>query len=462
MSGLKIAVLIDGENVSARYADYMFQKIAGYGDVLVKKVYVSPSLNGWRGDIVFKHAIETVVRPAYVHGKNVLDIALVLDAMDLMHVKKELINCLCIVSNDSDFALLAMRLREDDIKVIGFGEKNKAVDSFVNACDNFVYFERMHAVKKSPRILSPIELVKHDSIKSARKILTDAVNVLARHADNSGWLNLSRVMDYVKEKNPDFDVRAYGCGQLKELVNKTGVFDINIGEDGFIVYIKLKKRVHPILLLFDVCVAAVGAFFRSAMIGIKNDKRVAIGVAGCLSVIALLPGIFLMKASFLHFRIPVGMLHQYIPEMANVWLNDSCDLLEWKSRENIHYVATAGNFWGPALSSTITTVGDDEYIIMEVMYNLDDLSSYDKRELSRVLIVADGEIIDEPLSDAHWGNHYEQESAVVLMNKIAAAQEVKMRIEIDGETTEAIFGDDDICRMKKLRDWRQHARPLQT
>ena len=216
----------------------------------------------------------------------------------------------------------------------------------------------------------------------------------------------------------------------------------------------------------NIFLTAISVFTLLVMIrNIKRGKRVIDSIAYCLFIVVLLPGLFFVKTGFLHFRIPADMLHQYIPEMANVWVNDSCDILEWKSPEKpyvLNYVATAGNFWGPALSSTITTVGDKEHIYIAVIYNLDDLSSYDKPEFSRVLIVADGEIIDESLSDAHWDNRYEQESAMVLMNKIAAAQEVKMRIEIDGKTTEAVFGDDDICRMKKLRDWRQHARPLQT
>ena len=216
----------------------------------------------------------------------------------------------------------------------------------------------------------------------------------------------------------------------------------------------------------NIFLVAIGVFsIVMAIWNIKRGKRVMISVVSCLSTIVLLPGLFFMKASFLHFRIPVDILHQYIPEMANVWINDSCDILEWKSPEKpyiLNYVATAGNFWGPALSSTITTVGDKEHIYIAVIYNLDDLSSYDKPEISRVLIVADGEIVDESLSDAHWSNLYDKENSVMLINSIAAAEEVKIRIEIDGKTTEAIFGDDDICRMKKLRDWRQHARPLQT
>ena len=248
---LKIAVLIDGENISANYADTLFQKIAVYGDALVKKVYVSPTLNGWKPEIVFKHAVDMVVKPVYVSGKNVLDIALVLDAMDLMHAKKEIINCFCIVSNDSDFALLAMRLRENGIKVIGFGEHH-AVDSFVNACDDFVRLDNINGEKKedkpetdqkAPKVQPQFDSVEHDSIKSAKKILIHAVNALSGQANDSGWLSLGLIMPYIKRINPDFNVRSYGCKQLKGLVEKTGCFDIKTGKgSSTAVYVKEKEK----------------------------------------------------------------------------------------------------------------------------------------------------------------------------------------------------------------------------
>ena len=137
---LRVALLIDTDNVPDGHADELFKRVAVYGNIIVRKGYGVFQTTGirWRKEIVLGYAIEPVARHTYASGKNVTDFALVIDALDLAYRKA--VDVICIVSNDSDFSLLAMKLREIGIKVCGFGTSS-ASESFVNACEEFVWLE---------------------------------------------------------------------------------------------------------------------------------------------------------------------------------------------------------------------------------------------------------------------------------------------------------------------------------
>jgi uncharacterized LabA/DUF88 family protein len=138
----RFAVLIDAENTSPRIASALFEEVAKFGEASVRRIYGDFSgtkLKSW-SDILQKHAIDPYQQFSYTRGKNASDIALVIDAMDLLHSGR--FDGFCLVSSDSDFTRLASRLREQGADVYGFG-KQKTPESFRQACRRFIYTEKL-------------------------------------------------------------------------------------------------------------------------------------------------------------------------------------------------------------------------------------------------------------------------------------------------------------------------------
>src|SRR4051812_42899234 len=136
----RLAVLIDADNTSAKLIGEMFEELAGYGTITVKRAYgdwTNPHLNGWR-DVLLGNAISPQQQFAYTYGKNATDSALIIDAMDLLYSGN--VEGFAIVSSDSDFTPLATRLRESGKRVIGVGRR-KTPKAFVEACERFVFLE---------------------------------------------------------------------------------------------------------------------------------------------------------------------------------------------------------------------------------------------------------------------------------------------------------------------------------
>jgi len=138
----RFAVLIDADNTSPRIAAGLFEEIAKFGEASVRRIYgdfSSPRMKSW-ADILQKYAIDPYQQFAYTTGKNASDIALVIDAMDLLHSRR--FDGFCLVSSDSDFTRLASRLREEGADVYGFGAR-KTPESFRQACRRFIYIENL-------------------------------------------------------------------------------------------------------------------------------------------------------------------------------------------------------------------------------------------------------------------------------------------------------------------------------
>ncbi|HKL96060.1 MAG TPA: NYN domain-containing protein, partial [Paludibacteraceae bacterium] len=137
---LKLAVVIDADNVPSANVKGMMEEIAKYGVPTFKRIYgdwTKPNLAGWK-NILLENAITPIQQYGYTTGKNSTDSALIIDAMDILYTGK--VDGFCIVSSDSDFTRLATRLRESGMKVFGFGEK-KTPNPFIAACDKFIYLE---------------------------------------------------------------------------------------------------------------------------------------------------------------------------------------------------------------------------------------------------------------------------------------------------------------------------------
>jgi uncharacterized LabA/DUF88 family protein len=139
-----LAVLIDGDNATPKVVGGLLAEIANYGTASVKRVYgdwTKPDLKGWK-DCLLEHSIQPIQQFSYTTGKNATDGAMIIDAMDLLYTGR--FYGFCIVSSDSDFARLASRVREQDVRVYGFGER-KTPRPFITACDKFVYFDVLNA-----------------------------------------------------------------------------------------------------------------------------------------------------------------------------------------------------------------------------------------------------------------------------------------------------------------------------
>lgn len=259
----RLAVLIDADNASARIASGLFEEVAKLGEASVRRIYGDFSgtkLKAW-ADLLARHAIKAHQNFAYTSGKNASDIALVIDAMDLLHSGR--FDGFCLVSSDSDFTGLAARIREQGLDVYGFGEK-KTPESFRQACKRFIYTENLlecAAIELIPAAtakqysslepeaaLFPVAAVEpakppqKSPPSKARPVLKKAIE---QSADESGWAYLTRVGQQANALQPDFDIRNYmGVSKLLDLVTKAGSFETMQRQDNiWLVRVKPSNNV---------------------------------------------------------------------------------------------------------------------------------------------------------------------------------------------------------------------------
>jgi len=244
MNDLRLAVLIDADNVPYANVKEMMEEIAKNGTPTIKRIYADwtkPTVTGWKS-ILLENAITPIQQYSYTTGKNSSDSALIIDAMDILYTGK--VEGFCIVSSDSDFTRLATRLREAGMKVIGIGEK-KTPTPFITACDKFIYLEilKSSAHESSDANLPPKSKTKPKTKakpekqtdplnkidKALIKLLTDSVADLA---DESGWTFLGEVGSFILKKKPDFDPRNYGFPKLLLLIRSINRFVIDERESG--------------------------------------------------------------------------------------------------------------------------------------------------------------------------------------------------------------------------------------
>ena len=235
-----LAVLIDADNTSARYAQAIFEEIASLGEATVRRIYGDFSgnrLSGWDRDVQALAILQHQQR-SNTTGKNAADIALVIDAMDLMHKGK--LDGVCLVSSDSDFTRLAQRLREDGLVVYGFGER-KTPEAFRSACNRFIYVENLLGesdAKEATPEAGPAEAKKEPASK-AIPIIQKAMQGLET---DDGWAGLGIVGRRIANIAPDFDPRSYGHAKLSTLVERSGGFETKKQPDGILIRRKSAKR----------------------------------------------------------------------------------------------------------------------------------------------------------------------------------------------------------------------------
>ena len=209
----RLAVLIDADNTSPKLIKEMFEELASYGTITVKRAYgdwTTPHLNGWRS-ILLGNAISPQQQFAYTYGKNATDSALIIDAMDLLYSGN--VEGFAIVSSDSDFTPLATRLRESGKRVIGVGRRTTP-KAFVEACERFVFLEVLGGDSEPPE--QATEPAKDDQPQPVQSVLTKALNKV--DTDDEDWASLSALGNHLNRTDPSFDARSYGFGRLSDLV----------------------------------------------------------------------------------------------------------------------------------------------------------------------------------------------------------------------------------------------------
>ena len=240
----KIALLIDAENVSKKYIKLIMDEISEYGVVTYKRVYgdfTNPSVSTWKSNLV-DYAMTPVFQFNYTKGKNASDSAMVIDAMDILYSGK--VNGFCLVTSDSDFTKLAIRLREAGMLVVGMGEQ-KTPGSLVAACETFKYLDLLYSEEenetdneKAADIIDETQVVENagDSedkietnasigIPAKEMIEAEIVAILSSRIDGDGWLNLSDVGNSLSKRIPGFDPRNYGYKKLQDFVESFDCFE---------------------------------------------------------------------------------------------------------------------------------------------------------------------------------------------------------------------------------------------
>lgn len=219
----KIAVLIDADNVSQKYIQYILDEIVNHGIPTYKRIYgdwTKPQLASWK-EVLLEYSISPIQQYSYTTGKNATDSALIIDAMDILYSKN--VDGFCIVSSDSDFTKLASRLREAGMYVLGMGER-KTPRAFIAACEKFKYLEAL-----SP--LAPLEGKKYDSKdvleeRDRKALIRSIQNIVTEISDEDGWAYMGDVGNMLNKRYPEFDTRNYGYSKLTPLVSSLKAFTV--------------------------------------------------------------------------------------------------------------------------------------------------------------------------------------------------------------------------------------------
>ena len=245
---LKLAVLIDGDNIPSAYVKEMMEEIAKYGNPTIKRIYgdwTKPRLSKWK-NILLENAITPIQQYGYTTGKNATDSAMIIDAMDILYSEK--VNGFCLVSSDSDFTRLATRLREAGMQVFGIGEK-KTPESFIVACDKFIYIEILkYQTEGSESELTESKASQKSNIdKITPKVIKLISSTISDLADDDGWAFLGDVGNLLQKKQPNFDSRNYGFQKLTPLINSVNKFEIEQRESTKgrfkLIYVRNKEKI---------------------------------------------------------------------------------------------------------------------------------------------------------------------------------------------------------------------------
>lgn len=212
---MQFAVLIDADNVPSQYAKSIFEELEKYGRSSYQRIYGNwAKSNGWTEQILLEYSIIPVQQFSYTVGKNSTDIAMVIDAMDILYKNK--VQGFCLVTSDSDFTRLAMRLREENMFVLGMGE-SKTPLAMTRACNRFIHLD---LVDENEKIVAENSIKRNaeQSVTSLSEIKETILTMI--NESDGGIVDLSRVGNRLYDKFSDFDVRNYGYAKLRTLIEQ--------------------------------------------------------------------------------------------------------------------------------------------------------------------------------------------------------------------------------------------------
>ena len=243
-----IALLIDADNAPAAKIEFILSELAAHGVVNIRRAYgnwTKADLSGWT-KVLHENSIQAMQSFDLVKGKNATDIALVIDAMDLLYTKK--ITTFCLVSSDCDFTPLIQRLRADGKEVFGFGE-HKTPEPFIAACTKFIYLDDpkpKDSAKASAGTAghpdpTPEPQTIHD-LKGNAKLIKTLRTAVGAATDDEGWARLGVVGERISNEGP-FDHRTYGFRKLVDLFEAIDLFEVKRVKNGQItaVYVRIAK-----------------------------------------------------------------------------------------------------------------------------------------------------------------------------------------------------------------------------
>lgn len=223
----RFAVLIDSDNISAKYINAILDEMTKYGVITYKRIYGDWTKNQaskWRGELL-ENSITPIQQFSNTVGKNATDSALIIDAMDILYTGN--VDGFCLVSSDGDFTKLASRLRETGMYVIGMGE-SKTPRSFKAACSVFTNLE----------ILLENDAEKAKETIPQKKIVEAIIELITENENRERETAMGEIGNYLVKKYSDFDVRSYGYSSLSRFIDEMDTFTLERKDNNLYVTLK--------------------------------------------------------------------------------------------------------------------------------------------------------------------------------------------------------------------------------
>ena len=239
-----VAVFIDADNVPAKKIDFIINELANYGAVMVRKIYgnwKSDRLKGWE-EVLLDYALAPVQQFDYTKGKNATDMALTIDEMDMLYSGK--IDVFCIVSSDSDFTPLAMRVKTEGKQVIGFG-RHSTSKALVAACNKFLFLDDKQHVITDLNVNVASSRRNGNQLKMDTALMNLLRNAVADCCDENGWASLNRVGQVVSNQS-SFDSKNYDYAKLGDLIRAIDIFETQLAENRSQLLVRNKRQKQPI------------------------------------------------------------------------------------------------------------------------------------------------------------------------------------------------------------------------
>lgn len=233
----RIALLIDCDNVSSSSIEGVLEELAKYGTVNVRHAHGdwnNPHLSRWI-EKLHPHAIRPIQQFAYTTGKNATDSAMIIDAMDLLY--SNTVDAFALMTSDSDFTPLLMRILESGMPVYGFGEKKTPLP-FVHACSPFIYTENLQAEPEEKADKSEAVIRRsRNEIRGDTALVRLLRTSVEQTSEDDGWAHLGKVGAFISN-NSSFSPVNYGYRKLTELIKASELFEVEMRNNNKVIYIK--------------------------------------------------------------------------------------------------------------------------------------------------------------------------------------------------------------------------------